>query len=116
MNIVQIRYTKYHSSGDKAQINIYIYIYLRCAWYCKKKERKDKTKHKRHCTNNNKKYINKERETRGKKKETEIYGGIEMNCTHTNRVFRSTKQKKNIFFLSYITTAEKHPHTHLHIK
>jgi hypothetical protein len=27
MNIVQIRYTKYHSSGDKAQINIYIYIY-----------------------------------------------------------------------------------------
>jgi hypothetical protein len=27
MNIVQIQYTKYHSSGDKAQINIYLYIY-----------------------------------------------------------------------------------------
>jgi len=70
--------------------------------------RKQTTKgKKRHCTNNNKKYINKEREKERKRLETRRkknrnIGGIEMNCTHTNRFFRSTKRKT--FFLSYITT------------
>ncbi len=58
MNIVQIQYTKYHSSGDKAQINIHLYIY---GVHDIAKKKKEETKHKRHCTNNNKKYINKER-------------------------------------------------------
>jgi len=54
------------------------------------------------------------RETRGKKRKTGIYGGIEINCTHPNRVFRSTK-RKDIVFLSYITTEEKHVHIHINI-
>jgi hypothetical protein len=67
MNIVQIRYTKYHFSGDKAQINIYTYIFTMCMIL--QKEKQKIISKKRHCTNNNKKYINKEREkeTRGRK-------------------------------------------------
>ncbi len=39
MNIVQIRYTKYHSSGDKAQINIE-YIFTMCMILQRKKHKK----------------------------------------------------------------------------
>jgi hypothetical protein len=42
MNIVQIQYTKYHSSGDKAQINIHLYIYG-VHDIAKKRRRRNKT-------------------------------------------------------------------------
>ena len=61
MSIIQIRYRKYHSSGDKAQIDIYVYI--RCAWYCKESKAKQTKKGKKNTVqNNSKKYINKERD------------------------------------------------------
>jgi hypothetical protein len=46
MNIVQIRYTKYHSSGDKAQINIE-YIFTMCMILQRKNtKRQEKTLYK----------------------------------------------------------------------